>query len=85
MGVKRNGARTFLNILWKACKLSRLPGFETGIRSILRPVDAGNVLNGWITFCSIIDGIVAVDNWYNQKDHEETEAEEGSEDAPMPA
>jgi hypothetical protein len=68
MGVQRNGARTFLNVLHHACKLSRLPGFTPGIGRILEPGDADPLLAAWAAVCTIVDGLVAADNYFNQLD-----------------
>ena len=68
MGLYRNGARTFLFLMQKACKLSRLPGFQLGLQSILGPDQAASVLALWEPLCAFIDTLVALDNWYNQKD-----------------
>ena len=68
MGVSRNGARTFLNVMAKACKLSRLPGFRAGLNTILGTANATELFGLWEPLCLFVDGLVALDNFYNQKD-----------------
>lgn len=69
MGVTRNGARTFLNVVHKACKLSHLAGFRQGISQILGEPTATNLLGLWDPFCAAVEALVGLDNWYNQKDY----------------
>lgn len=71
MGAIRNGARTFLNLVAKACKMSHLPGFRVGLNNILGPEVATNFFALWDPFCAFTDLLVAGDNWYNQKDFQE--------------
>lgn len=68
MGSIRNGARTFLNILHKACKLSKLPGFKPGLIGILGPEDGLVLFQAWDVVCVVVDGLVTADNFYNQID-----------------
>lgn len=68
MGLTRNGARTFLNLMAKACKMSRLPGFRAGVISVLGPEAATNILGLWDPLCAAIDVLIGLDNWYNQRD-----------------
>lgn len=68
MGTIRNGARTFLTIMAKACRLSKLPGFRAGLISILGSSNATQFFNLWDPLCAFIDVLVGVDNWYNQID-----------------
>jgi len=78
MGQFRNGARTFLNILAKACKLSRMPGFVAGGRSILGTDGFDELYALWVPLCAAVDALVALDNYYNQIDYVEETV--GSED-----
>ena len=78
MGITRNGARTFLDVMAKACKLSHMPGFVTGLRTILGQEAADNVYALWSPLCSLIEVLIASDNYFNQVDYVE-EADE-SED-----
>lgn len=80
MGTQRNGARTFLNVVNKACKLSHTPGFRTGIAGILAAADAEEVLALWDPFCAAVEALIAADNWFNQLDT--AEEVPGSEDDP---
>lgn len=78
MGSQRNGARTFLALLERACKLSRLPGFVGGVRLILGVDDGNTFLALWQPLCGFIDALVGVDNYYNKKDaSEEGTTEDG--------
>lgn len=78
MGTLRNGARTALNLLHKVCKLSHLPGFRSGLNSILGVDDTDSFYIAWTPLCNFIELLVANDNFYNQIDYVEEEA--GSED-----
>lgn len=68
MGTLRTGARTFLNVMSKACKLTRIPGFQNGLFQILGSEQATAVLALWNPLCALIDTLIATDNWYNQID-----------------
>jgi len=81
MGTTRNGARSALNLLAKACKMSRLPGFRSGITSILGATDGAEFLAAWDTMCGVIDLLIGADNYFNQIDYQEETV--GSEDNPI--
>ena len=68
MGVHRNGARTFLVLMAKACAMSRMPGFQSGLNLILGPGVASDVMSLWTPLCTFIDGLISLDNWFNQRD-----------------
>jgi hypothetical protein len=68
MGIARNGARTFLSILAKACKLSHLPGFRAGLTGILGAEDATAFFTVWLPLCQFVDLLIGLDDWYNKKD-----------------
>jgi hypothetical protein len=68
MGFNRNGARTFLDVIAHACKLSRLPGFRGGLDRILGPDVAAELVAVWEPFCAVVDTLIALDDWYNKKD-----------------
>lgn len=70
MGALRNGARTYLNVIAKACQLSRLPGFRTGLNQILGATTAGDLMALWEPFCALVDTLIAADNYYNQVDRQ---------------
>jgi len=78
MGTTRNGARSVLNLIAKACKLSRLPGFRTGVTNILGAADGASFLAAWDTLCGVVDVLIGVDNYFNQLDYVEEVV--GSED-----
>jgi hypothetical protein len=69
MGDIRNGARTFLNLMGKACRLSRFNGFRAGVVTILGADDAASLFAVWDPCCAVIDLLIGADNWYNQKDY----------------
>lgn len=69
MGITRNGARTYLDVIAKACRLSRLPGFRSGLNAILGPGNAGDLFAAWEPFCAIVDALIAGDDYFNRKDH----------------
>ena len=69
MGVTRNGARTFLNLLRKICQLSHLPGFQTGIVTILGDDLGGSLLGLWNPLCALVDTMIASDDFFNRKDN----------------
>lgn len=70
MGSIRNGARSFLNILHKACQLSHLPGFRSGLTAILGSTDADAIYILWTPLCQVVEGLVAADNFFNQIDYQ---------------
>lgn len=78
MGSIRTGARTFLNLLAKCCRLSRIPGFRLGVQNILGLDNAGSLFAVWDPLCSTVDLLVGVDDWFNQIDYAEETS--GSED-----
>lgn len=70
MGITRNGARTFLNLLKEICKLSHLPGFRIGLNTIMGVETATSLLGLWDPLCVLVDVLVASDNYFNQKDNQ---------------
>lgn len=81
LGLLRNGARTFLTVMAKACQLSRIPGFNGGLNQILGPTQAANVIALWEPLCALIDSIRAADNYFNQVDRQEEVATSEDEEA----
>lgn len=75
MGAQRNGARLTLELIAKCCKLSRLPGFRTGIANILGGDVATTFFSFWDPLCLYVDSLIALDNWFNKKDASEESAE----------
>lgn len=82
MGERRNGARTFLDIMWHACRLSRIPGFRAGLHKILGDAAAEQIWTAWQDVCTLVDELVAFDNFYNEKDHTNDDGE-GEDAAPL--
>jgi hypothetical protein len=78
MGLTRNGARTFLTIISHACKLSHIPGFVLGLRTILGTDPADTLYALWTPLCSFVEVLIASDNYFNKVDYVEEEV--GSED-----
>jgi hypothetical protein len=68
MGEIRNGARSYLNILNRACKLSHIPGFRAGVRRILGDTSAESVFLLWDPLCLLVESLVADDTFFNQID-----------------
>lgn len=69
MGKTRNGARTFLNYMAIACRLSHIAGFRTGLDRILGTDSAQLVWDLWEPMCSLVEGLIAQDNYYNKIDY----------------
>lgn len=80
MGSTRNGARTALNLIAKACKLSRTNGWRIGITTILGE-EATEFFAVWDPFCAVVDLLIGADNFYNQIDFSEETT--GSEDVTL--
>lgn len=80
MGTIRNGARGALNAIQKACKLSRTPGWRTGITVILGSDVAPDFFAVWDPLCVFVDDLIGIDNWFNQIDYSQETG--GSEDIP---
>lgn len=80
MGQIRNGARTFLNIMWHACRLSRLNGFRGAVARILGDANATAFFTLWDPTCAFVEVLVGNDNWFNQIDA--TAETSNNEDAP---
>jgi hypothetical protein len=78
MGRQRNGARGALNAISKACKLSRLPGWRTGITTILGSDVAPDFFVVWDALCAFVDVLIGTDDFFNQIDFNEETG--GSED-----
>jgi len=78
----RTGARTFLNLLAKCCKLSRMRGFRQGVTNILGGERATDLFAVWDPLCDVVDVLVSLDNYYNQIDF--VAETTGDEDASPP-
>jgi len=68
MGTQRNGARSALNLVAKACKMSRTPGWRVGIGTILGTATAAEFFSVWDPFCAVVDLLIGADNFFNQID-----------------
>lgn len=64
----RTGARTFLDIMVKACRLSHMPAFTAGITLIMGETNGLALLNLWYPICAFIETLVAADDFFNQVD-----------------
>jgi len=82
MGTNRNGARTFLFIMQKACRLSHIAGFRTGLTTILGPDAAADFYALWTPACSMLESIIALDDYFNKRDATLPDTD-GSEDGPF--
>jgi hypothetical protein len=78
----RNGARTFIFLMVKICRLSHTKGFDLGLRTILGPDNANSFLAVWRPACVLFEGLQALDDHFNQRDATLPD-EPGSEDAPF--
>ena len=76
---KRTGARTFLNDVRHACKMSHMPGFRNGLTNILGPDGAADLYSLWTPFCALVESIIVLDDWFNLIDAT-APSEEGGED-----
>jgi len=82
MGKTRNGARTFLFILQKACHLSHMAGFRNGLSTILGPDAAADFYALWTPACTMLESIINLDDYFNKRDATLPDSD-GSEDAPL--
>jgi hypothetical protein len=53
----------------KACRLSHMTGFRTGVSNILGPTNANAVFGFWDPMCVFIESLIALDQWYNRVDY----------------
>jgi len=65
---QRTGARSTLNLIAKACKLSRTGGWRSAIITILGD-ESTEFLAVWDPFCAVVETLIGLDNWYNQIDY----------------
>ena len=79
MAGKYHGAREFLDLIVKLCRLSHTPGFVLGLQTIMGINEAADVYTAWTTVCNIIDLAVAADDHFNQVDTV-NEGDAGGED-----
>lgn len=82
MGLTRNGARTFLFIMQRACKMSHLPGFAIGLDTILGPGAGAEMLAVWAPVCIFVEELISQDSVFNKRDATLPD-EDGSEDGPF--
>jgi len=82
MAKQRTGARTALNLIAKACKLSRIPGWRVGITGILGTDFAADFFAVWDPFCGVVDLLIGADNYFNQIDFQD-ETPGNSEDVTL--
>lgn len=64
----RTGARSFLNLLKKVCKLFRHPGFTLGLTAILGPVKADDLISSFLPVCTFIENQMSLDPGFNAID-----------------
>lgn len=64
----RTGARTYLFVIQHACKLSHTAGFVDGLRTIMGSEDADTLYSLWTPFCSLLEGFISADDWWNKRD-----------------
>lgn len=68
MAGSRSGARTFLDVVKKACQLSHIPGFRAGLRRILGVAPADELFGFWEPFCQYVESLIALDDFFNRRD-----------------
>lgn len=68
MAKSRTGARSWSNIILKACQLSHTPGFKPGLEAILGEVGVDDIWTLWLSFCAAFEVLVAADDFFNKKD-----------------
>ena len=68
MGLKITGARSVLNFLKNACRLTHHEGFRVGIINILGAERATDFFAVWDVACPVIEAIVTADNYFNKID-----------------
>lgn len=78
----RNGARTFIWLMVKACRLSHTKGFQLGLQQILGPDSANDFYTLWTPACILFESLQSLDDHFNQRDATLPDAS-GSEDAPF--
>lgn len=81
MGKIRNGSRGALSAIQRACKLSRLPGWRTGITTILGSDVAPDFFAVWDPLCAFVDILIGTDDFFNQIDFNQETG--GSEDVSL--
>jgi hypothetical protein len=82
MAKTRTGARTFLFLMQKCCHLSHMAGFRSGLSTILGPDSAADFYALWTPACTMLESIIALDDWFNKRDATLPDTE-GSEDGPF--
>lgn len=78
----RNGARTFIWLMVKACRLSHTKGFVLGLQQILGTDSANDFYALWTPACAIFESLQSLDDHFNQRDATLPDAD-GSEDGPF--
>lgn len=68
MGLKRNGAATWVKYIQLACKLSHLPGFKGGLDRMIGVTNSDNFYSLWTPLCEAIELYTATDDWPFKKD-----------------
>ena len=82
MAKTRTGARTFLFLMQRACRLSHTAGFRTGLTQILGPDAATDFYTLWTPACTMLESIIALDDYFNKRDATLPDTD-GSEDSPF--
>jgi hypothetical protein len=66
----------------KCCHLSHMAGFRSGLSTILGPDSAADFYALWTPACTMLESIIALDDWFNKRDATLPDTE-GSEDGPF--
>lgn len=64
----RTGARTFLEFARSACRLSHIPGFKAGLDRILGNNASNQLYAVWTPFCTTLEELMALDDYFNKID-----------------
>jgi len=67
----RTGARSFNDIIRKACRLSHIPGWAGGMEEILGEVGFADIAPLWYAFCAAFETLMSLDDHFNREDRSE--------------
>lgn len=68
MAKTRTGARTWLDVTRRICKLSHTAGFIIGLTNILGETDGEAIYATFQPFCVAFEALVSKDDQFNRKD-----------------
>ena len=79
----RNGARTFIDLMTKVCRLSHTKGFQLGLRQILGADAADDFYALWTPACAIFESIQGLDDHFNRLDATDPSLSGGEDGVPL--